>query len=930
MAGILRRQVNSVTGPWDSEPRPAADPALVAAYPGERQRADAARWLGWLACRLAERGRLEWWLIPAWVPVGRVRQVRRRFLYLVAIGVVVLTVGAEDGYTDAWWVNTYSFLAFLALCAEFLRHRRRKRREKRDGPVPLVPVPPAALGDPEITGVAALRADRRACIAGGLAWTPLGALLGAFLTGWGSVSWPVAVAVVALQVAGAWVFGAVLGRSYPLLKFAEFALRAGWWRGGLVRRLEDAADRGLLRRDGTGYVFADDALRGRLAAGYTAAVQSAARRQAQLQAQRLALPGGARGAVLNVLSKARIRRISWDFALGAGLGLAVLITIAPPSEGGLGYSTAALVAYAVVAALVAFFVAPITRLVLAQVAAGVRLSWRRFPLSSRGSRLRTGTVAVVAVVALVAGAGTTLAMLLANALPPVLVAACGGWACVLTYRKTRTPAPRTLFRKLLRRAPDAVAVATTAATTVVLYDHHALTAQPAAGLLFPVAVWGTFRLWAAMRRSGRLAVKAAALLTFSLLLGGELVLFLVWLANVLGLSRPEVAAIRSALEWAGEYADLPWWAWTGLYALLLAVGLAFLRWPGRFEKAARRFGRWQLAPAADVAQQSLTVLHVGLMAIVLVGLAAPVTVAPVLSHRLTAAYDTAFQRELEEEGELAAYTAIMSGASPQTPVSVLASLVQGVHGVSRPLPGDPDATGIELHLAQRLGLAQATALTLPAPPQLPAPPAATASGPEAEGQQGAGGQGRPHTGVAGKADAADAELGKEDATGKRVKLLGDLAAKLLASLLSVPNVSANEVFQIVREFLSGLVEDSRLKDIFSTWLEHVRGARPPPAADPMVIPDGPRLEKATAVMLTGELTADNITTAGRAAGDPALARARGESPVAAAVDLANQARYLQDGTGSCAGCYGPDDTGNHGGHPGVPDDDPPDIHIFDP
>ena len=137
MAGILRRQVNSVTGPWDAEPRPAADPALVAAYPGERQRADAARWLGWLACRLAERGRLEWWLIPAWVPVGRVRQVRRRFLYLVAIGVVVLTVGAEDGYTDAWWVNTYSFLAFLALCVEYFRHRRRKRREKRDGPVPL-------------------------------------------------------------------------------------------------------------------------------------------------------------------------------------------------------------------------------------------------------------------------------------------------------------------------------------------------------------------------------------------------------------------------------------------------------------------------------------------------------------------------------------------------------------------------------------------------------------------------------------------------------------------------------------------------------------------------------------------------------------------------------------------------------------------------
>jgi hypothetical protein len=123
---------------------------------------------GWLACRLAKRGRLEWWQIPAWVPAGRVRQVRRRFLYLVAIGVFVLTAGAEDGYTDAWWVNAYSFLAVAALCVEYFRHRRRKRREKRDGPAPLVPVPPAALGDPEITGAAALRGDRRACIAGGV------------------------------------------------------------------------------------------------------------------------------------------------------------------------------------------------------------------------------------------------------------------------------------------------------------------------------------------------------------------------------------------------------------------------------------------------------------------------------------------------------------------------------------------------------------------------------------------------------------------------------------------------------------------------------------------------------------------------------------------------------------------------------------------
>jgi len=92
----------------------------------------------------------------------------------------------------------------------------------------------------------------------------------------------------------------------------------------------------------------------------------------------------------------------------------------------------------------------------------------------------------------------------------------------------------------------------------------------------------------------------------------------------------------------------------------------------------------------------------------------------------------------------------------------------------------------------------------------------------------------------------------------------------------------------------------------------------------MAIPDAQRLKKAAAIALAAELAADGIPASGtgQGASDPALTRAPGEPPLDAAVDLVNQARYLQDGTGLCAGCYGPADVLDHGSHPGGPGEEP--------
>ena len=55
--------------------RPAGRDVL-AADPGDPE-AHAARWLGWLAYRMDGRPELDWWVIPAWVPGGQLRLVRR-------------------------------------------------------------------------------------------------------------------------------------------------------------------------------------------------------------------------------------------------------------------------------------------------------------------------------------------------------------------------------------------------------------------------------------------------------------------------------------------------------------------------------------------------------------------------------------------------------------------------------------------------------------------------------------------------------------------------------------------------------------------------------------------------------------------------------------------------------------------------------------
>ena len=922
----------------------AGEEFLAAAYPEQRERDHAERWLGLMACTAASPGTILWWKIPGLAPARLVLAVRRLILSLAVLAVIgwgsyVGAVQSKSALFAVYLVAIFLPLRWLGPMF-FARLRRPVTRLRLDPPRAIRPRWPR--GGKEVsqliigalmfglgilpvlvrqwsgrstaaTPAAAYHDERMACLVTGLAWAPVGVLLGV-LSALGTGLLP---AVVAAHAAVAVAVGALLSGPYPLLKLSEPVLSADW--GDRVRflpLLEDAADRGVLRRANGGYEFRDEALLAQL----QASGQAAAREQAKLRGRRLARKG-VRATFVRYLSRQGRMRICIDFTAAAITAAATAFGIVTAGHGGAPVNWVLFPLSALIGVLAGLPAGVIVFWLLRVVASGSELTLAYLPPLSRRSRLCLGLAVAVMAAALIAAAGAVLAEAVAFALPAALVLACGGWACVLAFHRTRGPR-----RRWQRAAPDVVAAATTGATLLLLVEHRLLTALPAAGFLFPVAAWGSFRLWRTMNAAERLAVKAAADLVFALLLGATTTLLLVWLANLLGMPRAEVATLRAVLDRVGALADLPWWAWTSAWLLLAAASLAFIRWPGRLKAAAKRFERWQAVAVTEITKRALTGLHVGLLTIVFVGLAAPPAVTATLGDRLDAAYQVAFQRELAEEGEVAAYTAIATelAAHPKSPV--LTRLVTKIHDISTTevTEGQQEsqaAVNTETDNARRLGEAQALALAIAAAPSLdPAARAAAAASGLADPVP-------EPSDLANRAADVRQEETKEDETAKRIEEAGDLAAKVVASLISIPSLSDNEVFQVVREYLAGLIEDSPLKDTFAAWIERLPGAKPPPDAAAEVVPVPERLEQAATADLSAAFTAagDDDPVTDPLATDPALSKAQAEDPLDGAVDIVNQARYAQEQSGSCAGCAvsgGIDDN--------RPGEEPPEDHVEEP
>jgi hypothetical protein len=884
---------------------------LLRQYPDERERERAIAWLGWIACRDGGHDGLPWWSIASLLPAGQVLATRRIAQSVIVAAVATVSFGVMWPRFSPW--------ALACLFPLYLYARRLiGKRGGRRAPVTLPPARPRAVvprwprwtvSAAGLPSVAAYRSDRVACAVSGLAWAPAGALSGALLCGWGSVGgWPL---IMAVHATGAAAFAGIRSGAYPRLKLAEVALAAQWGkRVAFVRLLEDAAERGVLRRGPSGYEFADEGLRARLSALGKEAREAHARERTRRSARKGFLP-----AVGAALTGSRITRISVDAGAGAGL-FAGLILVALPGQVPLAGMIVSLVLIGPITGLVAFF------------GALTALTWignaARFVVAgvsglSRPGRLvisgGAGAFAIAIGALLVADAGTFLARALAYVLPSAFVAACGLWTGALAFRRWRAGRGRggPAGRWLRSRAPDAVVIATVAAALLVLANPELLTTQMAAVLLFPVAATASVRGWIAMKGSRRLAVKAAADITLSLLLGGQLVLFLVWLANLLGMRRAEVARLRSVLESTGSAANafLDWRVSAGSYAVLAVASLAFAVWPVRLRSAARWFDRLQVAALVSGAQRVLTGLSIGLLTIVLLAAAGPAALAPVLQRQVHATYVVALQRQFEADGEVAAYTQVSRAFAVRVvPFPVLVEIVRDVHRKYGPAHGEPGATSAETDLARRLGQLQAAALGL-RPPSLG--PAAEAAATDA----GFDGPLRSATDLGQRVAAADTEQDKGDAFGKRVELAAELAAKAVAGTISIPQVSSNEVVQVITEYLSGLIEDSPLKGVFAAWLEHLPhpggrqphgeqpGGQEPPDGVAMVVPDPAALALAAQDQMFRQARADGVI--------PPLLDPFANGPVTdaasvqSAVDLASQSRDIQRG-GSCTGCVRLPDT----------------------
>jgi len=732
-------------------------------------------------------------------------------------------------------------------------------------------------------------------------WIPEGWLTGArwlvavsaavVLSGLGYLTvprWPITLAPLILAFLFLIAILPIRTRSTKLAELALLMHRRKWAR--LRRLLAEATERGIMRRSRSGYQFADPSLRAVLAASYRAQLAERARRRAELAAR-----PGIRARLVAFLTDTRLFRIVVD--LGLGGGIAVYIWKLPEVSHPWGSWGGRIFFFVIVVWGAGMLVAGAPFFVLATARDVSRWTLADVPGLSRWQRLVLTLAAVAAAAAAIAGTWTPVVAAVTVALPAAFVAACGLWACVLASRIAR----KTPWR-WPRALPDVIGAATAAGSLLLVVRHNLLTTEPAAGFLFPLAVWVSIKAWLAMKRSRHLTARAGADLTLSLLLGAELVLFLVWLANVLGMSRPEVAALRAILARAGAVADIPWWFWTALYVLLVALSLAFVLRPAATAKLRRWFGRLRVGSVADVTRRLLGGAHIALLAIVLVALATPAALGPTLQRRLASAYTVALQRRFEAQGELAAYTEIRRQFTGTAASQSLVQVVTEIHDDSPPPPGDDDATPAEEQVALRVGVLQAATLGLRNAQALLDADAALAK----QAGLDAPVDGEPD--LAHRLGEVQAQDQNEDEAQSSAEQAGDLAAKAVASTISIANIGGNETFQILREYLGGLVEESSLKDTFAEWAGRLANGGTPPDADAMVIPDPGRLEHAAHEELASEFAAEG--DAGEMSDDQAVSNALRQPPIDAAVILASQS--LQVGSGYCAACT-----------PSAPDDEPP-------
>jgi hypothetical protein len=327
--------------------------------------------------------------------------------------------------------------------------------------------------------------------------------------------------------------------------------------------------------------------------------------------------------------------------------------------------------------------------------------------------------------------------------------------------------------------------------------------------------------------------------------------------------------------------------------LLAAVSVLLAVRPGLLSAAIRWIPRLRIMPSVKADHHVATGVRIGLLVTALIAAAAPTTVVPGLKTHLETRYSRTLAENLRRHGELGAYTELRNAFNTRPAAARMAPLdgmLTHIDKASRPAPNQPADARVALGLARRMGELQAQTLSLSAPPAITEAAVAAAQ------QAGFDTPLRDAGNLSERITKLGREQADEHATLEQVHQAGDRAAKAIAVAVQTPQFGNVEAVDVVKEYLSGLVE-SPLKDVFAGWVGHVDGAQPPPPAIDIVVPDGPRLKKAADAALNAQLVGIVIT-------DPAAVGKLQVEPddLASAVDLINATRHLQGQRGPCHEC----------------------------
>ncbi|MFF8503972.1 hypothetical protein ACF07L_25440 [Streptomyces anulatus] len=313
--------------------------------------------------------------------------------------------------------------------------------------------------------------------------------------------------------------------------------------------------------------------------------------------------------------------------------------------------------------------------------------------------------------------------------PLVALLFFGGWALLLAVaRCVRSD------RAAVRHLPDLPGVLLVALACQQVVSGDVLTVAPAAGLFLPLALWLSWRGWRWMKDSPRRTVQAAADVVLSVELGLVLTLLMVWLANVLSFTPPQVTVVLEVVEKVQGLTEVHWLYWTAAYTVLAIGSYVLLARPALVARVGRlrpaRFGesRLPLGLTANFVQRSFSGINIGIM----VALIFLVVVAPVSEGAWKRPVDERYALEVQRreyaEGAAAAYQEIHRQVvlHPRAAARI-GDVIIAAHRIA-PSPDGGPVNRTALDIARQAGRFQAGTLDV----DTPAPEPATARAPEGD------------------------------------------------------------------------------------------------------------------------------------------------------------------------------------------------------